>query len=175
MILIAGTGRDSGKTTLACGIIRKFTGIVPLIALKISPHSHRISNTGRVIIDDRQFFIAEETDTGSGKDSSRMLAAGASRSYFIMAPDENLPLALERIPGVLDGKSFLVCESGGLRKWIAPGIFFVMTRNGMENRGDMTRFSSFPAIEVVFDGHGTDLDMNRIIISGNSWKLSDPL
>ena len=83
LLLIAGNGRDSGKTTLACLIIQKFSTDHQIIALKISPHKHRIAAGGKVICDTENLYIAEETNPGTGKDSSRMLQAGAGRSFFI--------------------------------------------------------------------------------------------
>ena len=40
MLLIAGTGRKSGKTTLACACIAHFSKQTGIYAIKISPHTH---------------------------------------------------------------------------------------------------------------------------------------
>jgi hypothetical protein len=65
----------------------------------------------------------EELDRNTGKDSSRMLNAGALRSFFAVADPEGL----ERIPDLLTGlageDTFWVVESGGLLQVIEPGLF----------------------------------------------------
>ncbi len=98
LLLIAGNGRDSGKTTLACLIIQKFSPEHQIIALKISPHKHRIAAGGKVICDTENLYIAEETNAGTGKDSSRMLQAGASRSFFICACGRTIACGHEKNP-----------------------------------------------------------------------------
>ncbi|MBK8884338.1 MAG: hypothetical protein IPN67_18855 [Bacteroidales bacterium] len=39
LLLIAGTGTKSGKTTMACKIIRQFSEL-KITAIKITPHFH---------------------------------------------------------------------------------------------------------------------------------------
>jgi hypothetical protein len=170
MILIAGTGRNSGKTTLACEIIRKFHGEIPLVAIKISPHHHTRTTCGNVLMDEPALFIEEETNPETGKDSARMLAAGADRSFFIMAADSRLPLAIDAIMELLEQGTFMVCESGGLRHWVEPGGFFVTTQKDTEAAAAMLRYNAYPHFRVEFDGR-IGFDMNRIGHSDNSWKI----
>jgi len=170
MILIAGTGRDSGKTTLACAIIRKFHGTIPLVALKISPHRHTEITHGLVLINEPDIYIEEETDPSTGKDSARMLDAGADRSFFIMASDDRLPKAIDVMIGRLDPGTFLVCESGGLRQWVEPGEFFVTTRKETGNSAAILRYSTYRYHRVEFDGT-IGFDISRINHYKDSWRI----
>ena len=172
MILIAGTGRNSGKTTLACEIIRKFRGEIPLVAIKISPHRHTRTTWGSVLMDEPTLFIEEETNPETGKDSARMLAAGASRSFFIMAADSSLPRAIDAVMGLLDEGTFMVCESGGLRQWVEPDGFFVTTLKDTEDDKSMLRYSAYPHFRVEFDGR-VGFDMNRIGHTENAWEIEN--
>jgi len=171
LLLIAGNGRDSGKTTLACLIIQKFSQDHQITALKISSHKHRIATSGKVICDSDNLYIAEETDAGTGKDSSRMLQAGASRSFFICSTEDQWPVALNQILELADDHTLLVCESGGLRQFAEPGLFFIVGRAGSEDIKPGTQnLLQFPNIWLTFDGRHFNLNLNEIVILHNSWK-----
>jgi hypothetical protein len=171
LLLIAGNGRDSGKTTLACLLIKKFSTDNQIISLKISPHKHKIVTTGDVFCDTENLYLAEETNPHTGKDSSRMLQAGASRSFFICATEEQLPVAMNKILELSDSQALFVCESGGLRKYAEPGLFFIVDRAGNKDIKPGTRMLlEFDPIWLTFDGHDFNLNLNEIVIQHNSWK-----
>jgi hypothetical protein len=171
LLLIAGNGRDSGKTALACLIIQKFSPDHHIIALKISPHQHRITTGGKVISDTDHLFIAEETEAGTGKDSSRMLHAGAGRSFFICSDEDHLLPAMNKILELANDDSLFVCESGGLRRFTEPGLFFIVDRVGREEIKLSTQnLLQFENIWITFDGHHFNLNLSEIVILQNSWK-----
>ncbi len=171
LLLIAGNGRDSGKTALACLIIQKFSPDHQIIALKISPHKHRIATGGKVICDQENLYITEETDAGTGKDSSRMLQAGAGRSFFICSTEDQLPGALDKILELTDDHTLLICESGSLRLFAEPGLFFIVGRAGSEDIKPGTQnLLQFHNIWLTFDGRHFNLNLNEIVIHHNSWK-----
>jgi hypothetical protein len=174
LLLIAGNGRDSGKTTLACLIIQKFSPDHQIFSLKISPHKHRIAEGGKVIYDTENLYIAEETDRSTGKDSSRMLNAGASRSFFVCSAGEKLCVAMNIILELADEHTMFVCESGGLRRFAEPGLFFIVDRFGREGIKQNTQsLLEFENIWLTFDGHYFNLNLNEIVIHQNSWKKID--
>jgi hypothetical protein len=171
LLLIAGNGRDSGKTTLACLIIQKFSPEHQIIALKISPHKHRIATGGKVICDTENLYIAEETDAGTGKDSSRMLQAGARRSFFICSTEDQLPVAMDKILELADDNTLIICESGGIRWFAEPGLFFIVGRAGSEDIKPGTQnLLQFHNIWLTFDGRHFNLNLNEIVIHHNNWK-----
>ena len=171
LLLIAGNGRDSGKTTLACLLIQKFSPDHQITALKISPHKHRIVTGGRIILDTENLYMAEETDAGTGKDSSRMLKAGAGRSFFICSSEDQMPVVLNKILEITDDHTLLICESGGLRRFAEPGLFFIVDRIGSEGIKPGTQFlKQFENTGLTFDGHHFNLNLNEIVIHHNSWK-----
>jgi len=171
LLLIAGNGRDSGKTTLACLIIRKFSTDHEIIALKISPHRHKIAIGGKVVCDTENLYLAEETNANTGKDSSRMLQAGASRSFFICAAEEQLALAMNKILDLAGDHTLFVCESGSLRRYAEPGLFFIVNRSGNESiKPGTQKLLEFDTEWLTFDGHQINLNLNEIVIQHNSWK-----
>lgn len=172
LLLIAGTGRNTGKTTLACNIIRKFSPHKSIIALKITPHFHGNIQSGKVLIDNTNLYIAEETDSTTGKDSSLMLAAGAQQSFFVMATDEHLGSAILEICKMAPSKVLLVCESGGLRDWVVPGVFLMMnsTISGII-KSSAEKLKLLADRLITFDGEKIDFDIDTIEITDNRWTL----
>ena len=172
LLLIAGTGRDSGKTTLVCRIIQKFSALQSLVAIKITPHFHKNSESGKVLMDTENLYIAEETDSTTGKDSSRMLKAGASHAYFVMVKDENLEEAFMQIRGLIPPDSLIICESGGLRNHFNPGLFFMMNKKGTEAiKSSADKLIPFADRVITFDGEKIDFNPDIIEIIDNQWCL----
>jgi len=171
MLLIAGTGRNTGKTTLACKIIRKFQ-FRPIIAIKITPHFHKNIQSGKVLIDRPDLYIAEEANATTLKDSSLMLAAGAQQSFFVMATDENLRIAIDEICKIVPVNSLFICESGGLRHHLVPGIFLMMKGIPSENlKSDAEILINLADQLIIFDGKGINFDFEGIEITDNQWTL----
>lgn len=125
-LLISGSGRNSGKTTLACHIISQLSKNQPVIGLKISPHFHFNTVDQNLIIKSDNFNIYQEKSKKTGKDSSRMLVAGASKVYFIEAEDEGLKMAYDAIRSLIGNDKAVVCESGSLAFFFKPGFHIMV-------------------------------------------------
>jgi hypothetical protein len=173
LLLISGSGRNSGKTTFACRVIEKFRPVKPLIAIKMSPHRHKVGPGGSIIWDEEKVFISEETDRGRGKDSSRMLAAGAQRSFFVMASDEELLKAWDIIYGLSGAEAFYIGESAGLRRYVKPGLF-IMVRHSEESKrkADPFHYSDMADALVTVHENAFDFQLDSLIISDNTWKIN---
>ncbi len=172
LLIIAGTGRNSGKTTLACNIIRKYSSLKSIIALKITPHFHKNIQSGKVLTDNDNFYIAEETDSSTGKDSSLMLNAGAWKSYFLMAKDENIAEAFSQILKLIPSDTMLICESGGLRHCVLPGLFLMMENSESGSLKPGAEKLILLADRVItFDGEKIDFDFNMLELADNRWTL----
>jgi len=162
LLLISGNGRNSGKTTFACRVIGNLCRQFPIVAVKISPHLYSGDDN---LPDPDKFTVTIESERYSGKDSSRMLAAGAVRSYFISAPDDRLESVSNRLIEIAGNNSYIICESGGLRHRVEPALFLIL--NGKDNRemkpGILSLLKSDPIL-ISYDGDNFDLDPQRITI-----------
>lgn len=144
--LIAGSGRNVGKTTLTCLIVEALSVGRKVTAVKISKHVHSLTEKQRVIVDKPGLLIAEEMDHNSSKDSSRYLQAGASRSLFIQAQEEQFSILADWLEENLAGT--IVCETGYLGNFLTPTkAFFV---EGPENHKEI--HWNFPFSKTTFDG-----------------------
>lgn len=172
MLLIAGTGQNVGKTTLACRIIEHFRSEHEIVGIKISSHFHKKVDSGNIIVKRDDLFIGEEVDSAKSKDSARFLAAGAAKSYFVMASDNQLPEAIEMIQNENLPHTFFVCESGGLRNWYIPGVFLMMHRAGSEiHKQEAFKWQVLCDRWITFDGTGIDFRMDELSIVDKKWHL----
>jgi len=145
LLLIAGTGNKSGKTTLACRAIEQFrdTGI---IAIKITPHFHE-TTPGLILLKERLgYSIYEETDPETNKDTSRMLKAGAARVFFVKVTDNNLGAAFSEILEFIPSGTPVVCESPALRYFAEPGLFVIMKSDENNNNKDISMLLELPHV-----------------------------
>jgi len=134
VLLIAGTGRNAGKTTLACAIINRISRKSSVYAVKISPHLHHKISSSELIYNGENFLIYEEKKSTHQKDSSRMLAAGAFKSFYIESADQQVMQAFETLHSLIPKNSPIVCESPALRTFMEPGIFIITDNEKVVSR-----------------------------------------
>jgi hypothetical protein len=169
LLLIAGNGRNSGKTFFACSVISNLCKEVKIIAVKISPHSYAANAKDTII--PGVFSVTEEKSVLSGKDSSRMLGSGAIQSFFITSDDSHLDSAVELLKKLAVSGSYIVCESGGLSSLIKPGLFVIVNRN--DNRVIKDNLKEYLENEhtlVTFNGEEFNPDPREISIDFKNEK-----
>jgi hypothetical protein len=150
LLLIAGTGTKSGKTTMACRIIRQLKES-KVIGIKITPHFHETTSGLRPLSEDRGYSIYEETDPGSFKDTSRMLGAGASRVYFAKVWDDQLFKVFSEIMKLIPEGAPVICESPALRHFVEPGAFIIMTSNTINKHKDISNLQKLPHVRFQLE------------------------
>ena len=135
VLIIGGTGRNSGKTSLCCKIIEQFED-VGLTSIKISPHFHEPGKSLMPVVTNCEYHIFRETSREGTKDSSRMLLAGALESYYIQTHDFTSGAALDCLLRKLKPLTPVVCESPSIRRFIKPGVFILADNDEIENKKD---------------------------------------
>lgn len=151
LLIIAGTGNKAGKTTMACRIIEKFVdrGIV---AVKITPHFHENTPGLEPLIEKPGLSVYEEKNSTTPKDTSRMLASGASMAFFAKVTDVTLPVAFSEILKLIPEGTPVVCESPALRHYFDPGLFIIMKTLQEGNQKDIGELLKYPHREFTLDG-----------------------
>jgi hypothetical protein len=166
LLIIAGTGRGSGKTTLTCLIIKHFRHLGPL-AIKISPHFHAPGEGLVYLSGDEKFNIYRESSLTGGKDSSRMLESGAWAVYYIQAYDSHVLEAFELLEGKLDPGRPVICESPSLARYAMPGVLFITDNDNVENKkdlGDMVHMA-----DRTINPLAGETDLGGLDFSGGGW------
>ncbi len=170
LLLIAGTGRNVGKTTLACELIEQTSKNEDVIAVKISPHIHTQNEEAELVFKSEYFSIFRERDTNSTKDSSRMLRAGAKQVFYIQSEDKYIGEAFQILSKEIDSDSPIVCESGGLRNFVLPSVFLICNKEGNIVFKENQKHLISKANKILqFDGKAFDL--LRIKFEHNQWRI----
>jgi hypothetical protein len=145
LLLIAGTGTKSGKTSLACKIIKQFPNL-KITAIKISPHFHE-TTTGLIPKSEKVgYSIYEETNGSTLKDTSRMLHSGANKVFFAKVWDNQLLVVFNEIMEYIPSGVPVICESPALRNFIEPGIFIIMTSDTINKHKDINHLQALPHV-----------------------------
>ncbi len=172
VLLVAGTGRNVGKTSFICDVIRKISVHQKVVAVKISPHAHKKSYGEDLLKDNDNFIISEEQDIESGKDSSRMLSAGASQVFYIQALDYDLSIVFEELQKRITTDSAIICESGGLRFVFEPGLFIVCKANQNSEMKERLKTLTHTVDEfVIFNQDSYKTTIQKIKFVKNTWSL----
>ena len=136
LILIAGTARNVGKTTIACSIIKRVSAYKKVIGLKLT--SIREDEEYHHACHDmpKTFSILEETQFNSHKDTSRMKRAGAVSSYWIVSREKYLEQAVNRFLSMIEDNVCLLAESAILHQYIQPNLFIIIDRKDALHKKD---------------------------------------
>ncbi len=145
LLLIAGNGTKSGKTSLACRIIEQLPEL-EIIAIKITPHFHETTDGLMIVADTKSYSIYEERNSGTSKDTSRMLRSGASKVYFAKVWDNQLPDVFNEILKEIPAGSPVICESPALRNFVEPGLFIIMTSETINKHKEIDHLKALPHV-----------------------------
>jgi len=166
VLVIAGTGRESGKTTLACLIIKKFRHLKP-VAVKISPHFHEPTEGLINWHIDANFNVYRETSRIGNKDTTRMLSAGAADAYYIQAYDKNAEEAFKLVAYNIPADTPVICESPSLTKYIEPGVLFITDNKDVKYKKE-TKVLLSRADKVLYPLLG-EVNLESLDFLGGSW------
>jgi hypothetical protein len=156
VIVVGGHTRSIGKTELVCDVIHAFPE-ENWIAGKITQFGHGVcakngENCG-CAPDEHSYAISWEKDGTTGTDSSRFLAAGAKRSFWLRTKQgflaEGLPLLREAlaevVPSSVHGTAAnvdpptLIVESNSLLQFVRPSLYFAVMDRQREDFKDSAR------------------------------------
>lgn len=146
LLIIAGTGNKSGKTTLACLLIEQFRSF-GIISVKITPHFHETTPGLNLLKEGQEYSIFQETSQGTSKDTSRMLKAGASMVFFAKVTDRTLFQAFKDIMEFIPNGAPVICESPALRHYVTPGLFIIMKLPESDNQKNINDLLALPHVE----------------------------
>lgn len=170
ILLISGTGRNVGKTTFACQLIRKFSTL-SVIGIKISPHHHEINHPENCIYQNNNFTILKECSKEGKKDSSKMLLSGAKEVYYIQADDNNLQKGFDFINDKYIKGQAVICESAALGSIIKPALHLKITNN--ITISSKVEAASIPFDYLVFnDGVNYNFPINSIQLEEGKWIIN---
>jgi len=125
IVVVGGHTRNIGKTSVVAALIaalpeRRWT------AIKITQFGHGVCSANGEPCDcetaDHTLAITEERDRSSGTDTSRYLAAGAERSFWVRTRQGQLSEAMPRVRQLLGAAENAIVESNSVLRFLQPDI-----------------------------------------------------
>jgi hypothetical protein len=168
LLIVSGTGSKSGKTTMACRLIEQIIDLKP-VAIKISPHFHEMTGGLLERASDAGYSIHAETDPDSGKDTSRMLKAGASEVFLIQAWNADVVKVFTELTGQIPAGTPIICESPSLRNHFEPGVFILMNGAKEKNRPDLEHLKELPHLGFTLE-ELAGMDSVPVIFEEGVWS-----
>lgn len=155
VIVIGGHTRNIGKTSVVAGIIaampeRRWT------AIKITQFGHNVCSANGEPCDchtaDHTLAISEERDRASGTDSSRYLAAGAQRSFWVRTRQGQLHEAMPRVRSLIAEAANVIIESNSVLRFLRPDLFLSVLSPQIADFKDSARLYLDRADALVLSG-----------------------
>ncbi|MCK5843822.1 MAG: hypothetical protein KAG97_03885 [Victivallales bacterium] len=181
MLIVGAAERGLGKTEFVCRLIKTVSLRHPLYAIKTSiirddklncPNYRTSCGLCANITD---FLISEELNPPPGKDTAKMLKAGAARVFLIRAFRDHLKNAVESLFEIIPEESVIVCESNSMRKFVQPGLFLVIKRkNSTGMKASCRKAAKFADAIIEFDGGDWSVGPERIAFTDDGWRVETP-
>ena len=125
IVVVGGHTRNIGKTSVVAGLIAALPEM-RWTAIKITQFGHGVCSANGEPCDcetaDHTIAISEERDSGSGTDSSRYLAAGAARSFWVRTRQGQLNEAMPRLRTLLAESGNVILESNSVLRFLKPDL-----------------------------------------------------
>jgi hypothetical protein len=127
IIVVGGHSRNVGKTSVVAGLIRAFNNY-PWTAIKITSHWHESTPAAPECARENIFDVYEEVDRSGTSDTSRYLAAGASRALWVRIKDDPAETSLQQLVSILQSCPFAIIESNRIINLLRPDLFIMVLR-----------------------------------------------
>ena len=185
MLLIGAAASNVGKTTFACRVIENVSRDIPLVAVKVTTISERDGRCPRggegcgvCSSFEGTFTITEETSEASDKDTSKLLAAGAKKVYWLRTLKEYLAEGAAALVELIGHDAVCVCESNSLRHVVEPGVFVIVSKAEEKVSDPFFGFKDSARVVggyadriVCFDGEDFDIDPADVCFGGDQWSI----
>jgi len=178
MLMIGSAGINAGKTVLACEVIKKFCKSTNITGVKVTtikakdgtcPRGGR--GCGVCSSLDGNFCITEELKRNSSKDTSRLLAAGAHRVFWLRVMRSHLKQGLNALLSIIGPDAVSICESNSLRHVLEPGLFLMVTAPNLKKwKASAQDVRRYVDKVVVSDSSNFDFDIDEIKLTQRRWQ-----
>jgi hypothetical protein len=129
LIVIGGHSRNVGKTSVVAGLIAALPEY-NWMALKITQYGHGVCSIDgepcHCATDDHSWAISEELDRSGESDTSRFLAAGAARVWWVRTEQGRLAEAMPTVRGKLAESKNAIVESNSILKFLRPDLYLTV-------------------------------------------------
>jgi hypothetical protein len=125
IVVVGGHTRNIGKTSVVAGLIAALPQL-HWTAVKITQFGHGVCSANGEPCDcetaDHTIAISEERQRSSGTDTSRYLAAGAERSFWVRTRVGQLSEAMPGVRRLMDAAENAILESNSVLRFLKPDL-----------------------------------------------------
>ena len=129
VVVVGGHSRNVGKTSVVAGLIAALPEY-NWTALKITQYGHGVcsldGDSCHCATADHTWAISEEKDRSGGSDTSRFLAAGAARAWWVRTERGRLVEAMPTIRRQLSESKNSILESNSILKFVRPDVYLTV-------------------------------------------------
>jgi hypothetical protein len=126
VVVIGGHSRSVGKTSVVAGLIAALPEY-NWTAMKITQYGHGVCSMNgeacHCATEDHTWAISEEKDRSGKSDTSRFLASGAARVWWVRTEQGRLAEAVPTIRRRLAESKNAILESNSILKFVRPEIY----------------------------------------------------
>jgi len=179
MLMIGSAGANVGKTELACALLGKFGKERDIVGIKVTTIREKDGKCPRggegcgvCSSLEGNFCITEETNKFSGKDTSRLLKAGASRVFWMRVLKEHLAEGMDAMLDIIGSEAISICESNSLRQVVGPGLFLIVRNNNSSTwKKTAQQVREYADRIITSESCGFDSVIERIKLVDGKWTL----
>jgi hypothetical protein len=129
LIVIGGHSRSVGKTSVVSGLISALPEFC-WTAFKITQYGHGICSANGEACDcateDHSWAISEEKIRTGDSDTSRFLAAGAERVWWVRTEQGRLAEAMPELRERIGEANHVIVESNSVLKFLRPDLYLTV-------------------------------------------------
>lgn len=129
IVVIGGHSRSVGKTSVVAGLIAALPEY-RWTALKITQYGHGVCGANGELCDcatgDHTWKITAENDRSGESDTSRFLAAGAQKVWWVRTQQGRLAEAMPTLRKRFDEAENVIAESNSILKFLKPDLYLTV-------------------------------------------------
>lgn len=174
--MAGAAGRNLGKTEFLCRAIRKRSESIPVIGIKITTIDDALADYRNI---DGDYVISKEEPADDNKDTHRMFRSGASKVFWLRVKRPALQQGLDtlfqtlEVDGIDLSSACLVMESGGARKFVEPGLFFIIREHNDEMKPAVLDVAHYADSLNNVTGSGWDVLPEDLSFENDRWGMKE--
>lgn len=158
LVVIGGHSRSVGKTSVVAGLIAALPEF-EWTAVKITQYGHGICSANGEACDcatgDHSWAISEERDCQGDSDTSRFLAAGATRVFWVRTEQGRLAEAMPTFRQRVESAKNVIIESNSVMKFVRPDLYLtVLDPATPDFKTSAREFLDRADAVILHDAHG---------------------
>jgi hypothetical protein len=170
IVVIGGHSRSVGKTSVVAGLISALPEF-HWTAMKVTQYGHGICSADGQACDcatgDHSWAVSEERNRDGNSDTSRFLAAGAERVWWVRTEQGRLAEAMPSVREKLAGATNVILESNSILKFLRPDVYItVLDPSTADFKNSAREFLDRATAVILHEKNGSawkDISMKPVI------------